>query len=375
MNKERKILFLANIPSPYRVDFFNEFGKLCNLTVTFEGEKATDRNEKWGGKEAEHFKAIYLNGIRYNAEQFLCLDIVKILKKNWDVIIVGVYSSLTSILAIEYMKRHHMKFIISADGGFIVSESKMKYKLKRHLISSASYWLSTGRTTTEYLVHYGAQKDKCYIFPFTSLLREDVERAKVIAYKDKKIYKDKLKIKENKVILSVGQFIYRKGFDLLIKSVNGIPSDTGIYIIGGKLTNEYSLLKEEYHADNIHFIDFLNKEELIDYYAAADIFVFPTREDIWGLVINEALAYGLPVLTTDKCIAGLELIHEEINGWIIPADNLEKLIEKLQSILKIDDLGEYRNSCIEISKAYTIENMAFIHYEILDRILNKNEEN
>ena len=48
-----KVLFMANIPSPYRVDFFNELGKYCDLTVTFEGRTATDRDEKWRAAESK----------------------------------------------------------------------------------------------------------------------------------------------------------------------------------------------------------------------------------------------------------------------------------------------------------------------------------
>ena len=50
------------------------------------------------------------------------------------------------------------------------------------------------------------------------------------------------------------------------------------------------------------------------YYQAADMLVFPTREDIWGLVINEAMANGLPTVSTDKCVAALEMIKQGENG-------------------------------------------------------------
>ena len=62
---------------------------------------------------------------------------------------------------------------------------------------------------------------------------------------------------------------------------------------------------------------------------AADVFVMPTREDIWGLVINEAMAYGLPVVSTDKCIAALELVKNGRNGYIIPPNQPKEIAQKV----------------------------------------------
>ena len=70
-----RVLFLTNIPSPYRVEFFNELGKGCNLTVAFEGECATDRNVNWIGSSAEYFDAIYMRGKRISTDKFLCINI------------------------------------------------------------------------------------------------------------------------------------------------------------------------------------------------------------------------------------------------------------------------------------------------------------
>lgn len=169
-----KVLFMANIPSPYRVDFFNELGKYCDLTVTFEGKSATDRDKKWQADKFKNFKAVFLNGIRTKSDQFLSFGIIKIIKQNFDKIIVGGYSTPTSMLAIEYMKLKNIKFFIEADGGFISKENKLKYLVKKHFISAASGWFSSGKMTTEYLVHYGADEAKIYLYPFTSLKAEDI---------------------------------------------------------------------------------------------------------------------------------------------------------------------------------------------------------
>ena len=70
-----KVLFLTNIPSPYRADFFNEFGKLCDLTVTYEGLTSTERDSKWVGEKAVNYKPVFLKGKRTKSDQFICFGL------------------------------------------------------------------------------------------------------------------------------------------------------------------------------------------------------------------------------------------------------------------------------------------------------------
>ena len=180
--------------------------------------------------------------------------------------------------------------------------------------------------------------------------------------------KTDLNIKEEKVILSVGQFIHRKGFDLLLKASANLPKEYGVYIVGGEPTKEYLELQEKYNLSNVHFISFKSKEELNKYYLSGDLFVFPTREDIWGLVINEAMASGLPVITTDKCIAGLELIENDENGFIVPVDNVQAMAEKINIVLSSEDiLTKMSRNSLKKMKDYTIEKMVQIHVDIFDK--------
>ena len=91
----------------------------------------------------------------------------------------------------------------------------------------------------------------------------------------------------------------------------------------------------------------------------SDIFVHPTREDIWGLVINEAMANGLPVITTNRCNAGLELISNGKNGYIIDVDNVEELQNAIMNTLKYS--CQMGTESLRTIKNYTIENMAREH--------------
>ena len=116
---------------------------------------------------------------------------------------------------------------------------------------------------------------------------------------------------------------------------------------------------------HVHFLGFQKKERLAEFYKAADLFVLPTREDIWGLVINEAMAYGLPVITTDRCVAGLELVEDGVNGYIVPVEDAQTLAEKIHAVLQ-SDLEKMGQASLDKIRPYTLENMAKVHAEILE---------
>ena len=113
----------------------------------------------------------------------------------------------------------------------------------------------------------------------------------------------------------------------------------------------------------VHFIGFKTKKELAVYYKAADVFCLPTKSDVWGLVINEAMSYGLPVVTTDMCIAGLTLLTPE---QVAKVDNVEELAEKICNLLDNENGLGQRN--YKLIQDYTNETMAAEHMRILEKL-------
>lgn len=184
--------------------------------------------------------------------------------------------------------------------------------------------------------------------------------------------KRELGIKEDKVVLSVGRFIHTKGFDILPEAASNISRDVGIYIVGGEPTVEYLKIKAKYELRNVKFAGFKPKDDLKKYYEAADLFVLPTRKDIWGLVINEAMACGLPVITTERCIAGIELVKDNENGFIIPVEDAKQVAVKVEHILRDDTLRiNMSRRSLEKIREYTIGNMVETHIKMLQNILAK----
>lgn len=379
-----RVLYLTNIPSPYRVEFFNELGKKCDLTVLFERDRASDRDKNWNSNQAMEFKTVFLSGKNTRADAAFCPGVIKYLsKKKYDIFVVGGYSTPTGMLAIEILRLKRIPFFLNCDGGMIKHDGFIRYKIKKHFISSASVWLSTGKKTDEYLLYYGARKNRIVHYPFTSISQKDIWSGEN-REKDRKNAREELGIMEDKVILAVGQFIYRKGFDLLIEMMGRMKRgqknfedesqnevSVGLYLVGGKPTKEYIELMNKYSIKNVHFVDFMSKDDVRKYYISADIFVSPTREDIWGLVINEAMAAGLPVITTDQCVAGIELINDGKNGLIVESDNIDELQRTTVYLLndgeKCKKMGKTN---LKLSQSKTVEHMVIKHYSAFRKIKN-----
>lgn len=363
-----KVLFLTNVPSPYRVAFFNELGKLCDLTVLFEKDTSDERDESWRQYAFQTFKGIVLKGRSVRVDAAFCPDVLKHVRdRSYDEIICTNVASPTGMLAILYMKLSGISYWIEGDGAFAKSGKGLKEAVKRFFISGAKGYFSTSAEHDRYYLTYGAKAERICRYPFTSLYEKDI-LPNVPDAQEKADIRKQLGIEEQKVVLAVGRFVTGKGFDVLLRAAGNLPREIGFYFVGGTATEEYLTLKEELQLQkNVHFVGFCMKDQLSRYFKAADVFVLPTRGDVWGLVINEAMAHGLPVISTERCIAALELIREGENGYIIPVDDRAAMEKGIRSLLDDPELCR-RGAEVSLSVVakYTIERMASEHLRIME---------
>ena len=365
-----KVLFLTNVPSPYRVEFFNELGKHCELTVLFEKRISDERDDSWMDYEFRSFNGVFLKGKSVDTDKAFCLEVLNYVKdKTFDRIICADISSPTGMLAIQYMKMHKIRYYIEADGGMAKSGEGIKKAIKKHFIGGAKGYFSTSRLCDDYFAAYGAKPASIHRYPFTSLREDDLFQT-VATRAEKEALRKQLGIEEKCVVLSVGRFSYLngygKGYDVLLKAAAQMPSSIGWYIVGGQPTEEFVKMKSDMHLSNVHFVDFKSKEALRGYYRASDIFTLMTVGDVWGLVINEAMACGLPVITTNRCVAGVELVSNEVNGYVIDVGDCDGLVRCVMQVFDGDMERMGKNALATIAP-YTIENLAMVHMKILEK--------
>lgn len=372
------ILFLTNIPSPYRVKFFSQLGEKCNLTVLYEMKRATNRDKDWKEKYTPTFHEIYMHTHQLIDDGGISTDIFHYLKKNqYDFIIVGTHGTPTAKLAMLYMRLCCIPYILNIDGMLsaeIPEKSKLNGFLRKMMFRGAPAYITSGKDTIKYLNDLGVKSSHIYTYHFSSITQQDILK-EIITGTEKNHLKEILHIKESRMILSVARFIPKKGLDGLIKSFAELSSqDAALVLIGGNQDVYAPLLKTlpKDIVSRIYFPGFMNKEMLYQYYRAADFFVLPTHHDEWGLVINEACSCGLPVITTNRCGAGLEMIQSDENGIVIDHTDKEALTVALDTLLGDSELRLHMASKnLELAHEYTIEQMVEDHLQIFRELSNR----
>lgn len=368
-----KILFITNIPTPYTLNFLNEFDKLVDLDIIFERSNSKERDESWSKLNYKGLNVRILKGIPYKSDMAFAPQILLRLKRKYDFVIVSNLLTPSGIFAILWMKIIGLSYIVISEGGFSKSQKNIKEKIKRKIISNAILCFSGSPFAYDFYKYYGATENRIMSYPFTSLHNQDI-LCDLPPLKLVTSIKSEFDIKYSKVIISVGRIIHQKGFDILLKLAKELK-DTGVYIIGGKANLELLELKNKLDLNNVHFIDFISKDNLDKYFLISDLFVLATRKDEYGLVINEAMAKGLPIVSTDMCGAALELVENMINGFIVPVNNLLELEIKVKMILGNKSLRDkMATESLKKIRKYTVENMSARIYECLLQVhLNQAE--
>lgn len=167
------------------------------------------------------------------------------------------------------------------------------------------------------------------------------------------------------VLLYVGQLIPRKGIDRLLEAWRLFSSQTSsgrmtLLLVGdGPQRGDLKQYCATHGLDNVRFAGAVDYDALAPFYRAADIFIIPTIEDNWSLVVPEAMACGLPILCSRYNGCWPELVHPDVNGWVFDPVNSEDCVEKLRLCIHSQSrLGQMGRRSREIVEQFNPENAA-----------------
>lgn len=138
-------------------------------------------------------------------------------------------------------------------------------------------------------------------------------------------------------IIFVGKVCLRKGFQYLVQAFSELKLKNSELMVVGPLSNDIMPIFEKYK-NNFNYMGRVPQNELYKYYSQANVFVLPSIEDGFGMVINQAMACGLPVIATENT-GGPDIIRDGTDGFIIPIRDVEKLKEKIMFFYENQDVA------------------------------------
>lgn len=355
-----RLAYVTNLPAPYRVAFLNELGRLCDLTVFFERHSASDRDLSWRGDQAQTYREVYCADRPFGTDRSLGLDLMRRIRaERFDRLLISGYSSPAVMTLILDCQRRKQPYYMQYDGGFDTGKG-LRNLLKRKLLRPAAGHFTSSETHAAYLRSLGIMPELIWRYPFTSLSEEDILPAPISEYQ-RTVLRTELGVTEKYAVIAVGRFIWIKGFDVLLEAARQMKNmNVGFYFVGGEATREYIAFCKTNGLSKVHFIGFQKKEALSVWYRAADLFCLPTRNDIWGLVVDEALANCVPVVTTTSCGAGLELVRDGFNGELVPPENPDALRTAIERVLS-GEIEQMRRNALDSVRNRTVKTMAIAH--------------
>lgn len=347
---KRSVLVIYSIPTPYRLSFFERLSQEDDIDLTVHYMSAGAANRIWRFDANASVRQSVLPGVTLNlrsADDVLPIWVnptapIRILRGRFDVVICTGWDSLTTFMARVACWVKRVPFVLWA--GSTSHQSSWRRSLLalpvRRLVRSADALLVYGSASKAYLEQLGASGNR--VFVSYNTVNVGLFRSMSLSLRaEQQSIRERLGIRNRLVVLFVGQLIHRKGVLDLFEAMRGLSPglDVGLLWVGyGPLRRTLEDMSHAPGGVGQHFVTARTPEELATFYAAADVCVLPSHEEVWGLVVNEALASGLPVVVTDRVGAAPDLIEDGRNGFVVPAGDVEQLACTLRTLLTDDAL-------------------------------------
>lgn len=318
-NCKTKVALLINMISPARISLYSALAEAFDLLILHGG--AERNRDSWRGFEHALPKAQVSrawgwqipftrkqNGQAFD-EQYLHVNpgyLSGLVRFSPDVI-------LTSEMGFRTLVALLYGFVFGRPvwvwwGGTLHTESRKAGRLKRLLRSMFArlvrHWISYGQSSTDYLLSLRIPRNRILELQNTA---------------DERYFqtpcRPQFNLHPKPVLLYVGQFIARKGVEHFLRASAALQEaglDFSLLFVGsGRDRQSAELLAQELNLRNAHFHPGQAPPSLPAVYSSADVLIFPTLEDPWGLVANEAMLAGIPVLCSKYAGCAEELFPAE----------------------------------------------------------------
>src|SRR5437868_5087018 len=334
-----RVVYWNNMPAPYMVERFNAVADRANLDFEawFNERREVDRT--WDVNEGEwRFRYRYIPSLRIGNWDFRFP--VPMLGTAAPDILVSLYAEPAFVIGwmIARARNKRTVFRTLATSDNWVKRRWWKELAKRFLFKRVDGVETPGNQARAYARRYNAPDDRIFYARHTVDV-EHFSSGRAGSLPRREEFRSELGLR-GVTFVYVGRLWWGKGLNYLLDAFAEVQqklqaSEVSLLLLGDGADEEK--LREQCRRKSIQNVvsaGFKQKPELARHYTAADVFVFPTLGDPYGLVVDEAMACSLPVISTSEAGEIRERMENGVNGFIVPPKSPRALAEKKEILAR-----------------------------------------
>jgi glycosyltransferase involved in cell wall biosynthesis len=346
-NDSVRAAFVTNICPHYRVKTFEALAQNSSCDFFFYSAGNERYWQSLHRVRAGNFPHTYLTGFQLRQGTRIVPSLpIRLWRGNYDVIVKCINGRFA--LPVTYVAaRLARKPFVLWTGIWMSLETRfhrLVFPLTRWIYRHADAIVVYGEHVKRYLVSLNVAPEKIFVAAHAV---DNSEYNRAIAEDEKATLRTKLGLTNEKMVLYLGRLAEEKGVDYLIYAFARLNLPNTVLLLvgdGSMRENLKALVLKHGIQEKTRFVGYVSPEEALTYYAIADLFVLPsvtlpTGKEPWGLVVNEAMNQGVPVVATDAVGAAAGgLVQSGINGFVVPERDSGALAEAIGRILNHDGL-------------------------------------
>lgn len=343
INRKPYVVYWNNIPAPYMVERFNAVADRGNLNFEAWFNDRIEQDRSWTVDESNwRFRYCYMPATRFAGR-----------KQHWPLLLLGrrldvlvsLYAEPVFLSGWVIAKIRGVKtaFWCQVTMDRWIKRKWWKSAIKRIIFPRVDATLGSGEESRAFAARFGTPASN------TLRLQHSIDVQHYMkGYNASLPDRSKLRAELGLIgitIIYVGRLWWGKGINYLLNAFEIVQQRSGVpasLLLIGDGPEEAKLRQQcaERNIRNVVFAGFHQKPDLPRYYALADIFVFPTLGDPYGLVVDEAMACSLPIISTSAAGEIRDRVEEGINGYIVPPEDSWALADRMLHLVNNPELRE-----------------------------------
>ena len=247
-----------------------------------------------------------------------------------------------------------------------------RYLLDKFLFPLTSGFLCAGTANRQLYTSHGVGQEKLVPFAYSWGYNVLIEKSEELRTRRLELRRRYGLAEDASIVLYCGRLSPEKGSMELLEAYRLVSHpDKALVLVGdGGLRQQMQDYIDHHDMKSVYFMGFQNRNDLEEFYALADILVLPSNRETWGLVVNEALSFALPVVVSDQVGAGVDLVIPNENGYVFTAGDIPALAEQISRLLSLpeEERGNMGEKSYGLIKEWSARDLGVPLREYLDSI-------